>query len=587
MNSSQDALSQFETPLDVADLLLGFAVRRPADRVLDPSCGEGVVLERAAAWLHWLSASPRDPVADLLYGVDLDPLATEAAIRRVPEAQISNRNFLTLTPDALPQIDAIIGNPPYTRAERIGALEEEQARQMPMFPEVGSVTDPAKIPLISPRLAAMLSGRSGLHAYFLVHSTDFLAEGGRLAFVVPNSWLDVAYGAELKQYLLDHYRIMAVVESAVERWFDEAWINTCLIVLQKCTNLARRQGNLVNLVRLKQPLRQILPFAANNQHRFVAVERLVRHLLPGQSLSNDIADIHVREQQALRAEDKWGMGLRAPLILRQHRDHLNLIPLKSWAVVQRGYTTGANEFFYLSDEMVQEWGIEEDYRRPLCKSLRGVDHLRVTPEQTQFQVLLIPPEAELAGTAVARYIEWGEEQGIHKRRTCAVRDPWYSLPLQPPAPLVMPKGIWHRHFAPLLDGDLAVDQQLYQIYVADYLPLTSVAALLNSAWFALQVELRGRVSFGKGLLWVAAYELEEVQLPDPRRMLEEQVQRLEEAFSHLAMRPLGGTFEDLTRPDRRALDEAVFDLLGFSAQERADTLKSLAERLASRRQMAM
>ncbi|MEJ2751938.1 MAG: hypothetical protein P8169_04555 [Chloroflexota bacterium] len=131
-----------------------------------------------------------------------------------------------------------------------------------------------------------------------------------------------------------------------------------------------------------------------------------------------------------------------------------------------------------------------------------------------------------------------------------------------------------------------VDQQLYKIVVPDYMPLTAIATLLNSAWFALQIELRGRVSFGKGLLWLATYELEEVQLPDPRQLTEDQVERLGSAFERLAARPLQDSLQELARPDRRALDEAVFDILGFSAMEREDVLKSLADRLRSRREKA-
>ncbi len=586
MNSTHDTLGQLETPLDVADILLAFSVRRPADVVLDPSCGAGTLLDRAADWLRWLSASPRAITADILHGLEEDPDVVDMARRRVPEAQIRNRNFLSLTADDLPRFDSITGHPPDARAEYVGPLEIKRARQLAMFPAEEYPSREEENTQILHHLTATLGGRSGLHAYFLVHSTEFLHEGGQLAFVVPNGWLDAAYGVELKQYLLDHHRILAVVESAVERWFEEAWDDTCIVVLQKCANLPRRQGNLVHLVRLKQPLQQILPYSAASHHRFVAVERLVRRLLPGQSIVNDEADIQVKQQHSLRAEDKWGVALRAPLILRHHRDHLNLVPIKVWAQVHRGYTTGANDFFYLSAETIEEWGIEPRFRKPLLKSLRGIDKLEVTPEDTQSEVLLIPPDTNLQGTAVLKYIQWGEEQGIHKRRTCTGRLPWYSFSIQPAAPLAMPKGILHRHFAPLLAGDLAVDQQIYQIYLADYLPLEAIAALLNSAWFALQVEIRGRVSFGKGLLWLAAYELEEVQLPDPRQLNEEQVQRLEKAFLDLAGRPLVGSLEELARPDRQALDEVVFDLLGFSLRERSDTLRSLADRLTTRKQRA-
>ena len=582
MDSIQYALGRFETPLDVADLLMGMAIQRSSDHVLDPACGEGFLLERAAVWMHWLAGSPRDPLPGTLHGVERNLDAANVAQMRVPEAHIVKRNYLGLSQPDLEVFDALVGNPPYTRADQIGHIEDDQVRQLPMFTWDEDPIEPEKIPLISHHLSTTLSGRSGLHAYFLVHSTEFLQEGGRLAFIVPNGWLDVAYGVELKQFLLDHFRIVAIIESSVERWFEEAWINTCIVVLEKCSNLPRRQGNLVRLARLKKPLHQILPNSAASPHRFMALERLVERLLPGQSTVTEEVDVHVKEQRRLQPENKWGMALRAPMVFRHHRDHLSLVPLKMWAQVQRGYTTGANEFFYLTEDVIEAWGIEKQFRQPLLKSLRGVDHLQLSADDAQSEVLIVPPEVDLKGTATGRYIRWGEEQEFHLRQTCAGRDPWYCFPTQYPAPIVLPKGIWHRHFAPILTDEVAVDQQLYKIALVEYLPLKAIAALMNSAWFALQLELRGRVSFGKGLLWLAAYELEEVQLPDPRLLSPEQVLRLEEAFNHLAENPLVGSLEELDNPARQALDEAVFDILGFSVKERVDAKNSLIERLESR-----
>lgn len=44
MTGKQRTWGQYATPTDVADLLLGFCLRRPADRLLDPSCGDGALL---------------------------------------------------------------------------------------------------------------------------------------------------------------------------------------------------------------------------------------------------------------------------------------------------------------------------------------------------------------------------------------------------------------------------------------------------------------------------------------------------------------------------------------------------------------
>jgi hypothetical protein len=165
------------------------------------------------------------------------------------------------------------------------------------------------------------------------------------------------------------------------------------------------------------------------------------------------------------------------------------------------------------------------------------------------------------------------------------------LPEQATADLLLPKGIWRRHFAPILNGPLLIDQQVYGVYLHDNVPHDPVpplaaAALLNSAWVALQCELQGRVNFGEGVLWLASYELEDIRLPDPRRLSTEQAKHLAQSFTRLAERPLGDTAADLDQPDRQQLDKLVFDLLGLGAVERAGTRDALLQRIAARTERA-
>ncbi|HEX6384232.1 MAG TPA: N-6 DNA methylase, partial [Anaerolineae bacterium] len=495
MPDKQQTFGQFETPPDVADLLLGFCLRRPSDRLLDPSCGTGAFLQRAAQWQVWLADNPAAAPAESLWGVELDADRAAEASTKLPHARIISQNFFTLRPDAQWPFDAIIGNPPYTRAEWIARVQQEAGQQLSMFGDAEPSQDGSgrgKQALIPAGLWTQLNGRSGLYAYFFLHGVDFLREGGRFGFVVPNGWLDVAYGRQLKQFLLDHFKIVALIESSVERWFAEASVNTCLIVLEKCNTPAERATNLVRLVRLRRPLHQLIAYAPGDSRRQAQVERLVTRLLPADSRQTEDAAVRVLAQAELDAAARWGLALRAPAVYRQRRPQDTMPALASWATIQRGFTTGANKFFYLDAATVEKWGIEPQFRRPLLKSLRNVDCLHLSRADCYHYVFWAPATADLHGTVAGEYVAWGESQGFHLRRTCAARYPWYSLPAQPVAQLVLPKGIWQRHFVPLLDDHLLVDQQLYQLRLADDVPtVAAAAALLNSSWTALQCELLG------------------------------------------------------------------------------------------------
>lgn len=584
MTDKRRTWGQYATPTDVADLLFGFCLRRPGARLLDPGCGDGALLRRAAQWRAWLASTEEERTPQgTLYGIELDPAAAAVA-GTIPGATIARANFFTLPAGDYEPFDVIVGNPPYTRAEwfeRLGA----DAGQMTLLPPEGA---PAALsaarPLVPRELSLTLGGRAGLYAYFFLHSHGFLREGGRLGFVVPNGWLDVGYGGPLKRFILDHYRIVAVVESAVERWFADAGVNTCLVILERTGEAAERDSHRARFIRLRQPLRELLG-PQTDDRRVSAAESLVTRLLPAADRQTTTASIRVREQSQLDATARWGALLRAPDVFLRPLPRPTA-PLGQWATVQRGHTTGANEFFYLSHRSVERWGIEAEYRQPLLKSLRGIRSLRVGGADCRHELLVIPPRADLAGTAVADYLAWGAAEGIPARSTCAGRQPWYALPEQDPGPLLLAKGIWQRHFTAVTDEPLAVDQQIYRIILAEGIPSGAVAALLNSAWFALGCELGGRVNLGEGVLWLAAYELSAITLPDPRALDDETSSSLAAAFRLAAASPIDDTPEMLERPERHALDELVFDLLGFSPGDRAAARLALVDCLDSRRRRA-
>lgn len=583
MPDKQRTYGQFDTPPDVADLLLAFCLRHPDDTLLDPSCGTGALLQRAARWQAWLAGAPA-AAEEHLWGIELDPSAAAAAQAALPGAQIRHQNFFTVEPPH--PFDAVVGNPPYTRAEWIGRLQEDAGEQLAIFEEPDEKGAAEKEAVIPARFWDTVSRRAGLHAYFFLHGTSFLRPGGRLGFVAPNNWLDVAYGTGLKQFILQHYKVMALIEPTTERWFSKARVNVCLVILERCAEEADREGNLVRFVQLRRPLRDLIGRPPDHADRFSRIEALAARLLPGRDQTTETMQARVVPQRELAAGEKWGLLWRAPAVYRRARRQAGqkrLAPLKQWATIHRGFTTGANDFFYLDEETVGQWAIETDFRRPLLKSLRGVDRLRLTRDDCDYQVLAVPPTASLAGTAAAEYVAWGEEQGFHQRRTCAARRPWYVLPWQEPAPIVLPKGIWGRHFAPMLEEPILVDQQLYQVHLKPGVLREAAAALLNSAWAALQMELTGRANFGEGVLWLAAYEVEKLLLPDPRYLTPTETDALAAHFSALAQEPVPSDLaEACLRPAQRALDTLIFQLLGFTETEASVVIDSLLQRVQER-----
>ena len=581
-------LGQYKTPALVADLVLGFCLKDTSVQILDPSCGDGVFLARAGQLLDWLDPSSNH--SDKLWGIELDIETAEQAQLAVPQAHIISRDFFEMDPWPKFQFDAIVGNPPYTRSEWISQLSEinDQPEQLLIFKDAEEIdtslltqsSGSAHLVRTDSDLA-VLGSRAGLHAFFFIHGLNFLKEGGRFGFVLPNSWLDVAYGERLKRFLLEHYRILAIIESNVERWFRKARVNACIIILEKCSDFQTRMSNSVHLIRLKRPLSEIVPFGLDDKNRLGQIQGLTGLILGGNPGDDDFFG-RVLQQSDLGPGEKWGIYLRSSARLQKRISQTALHPLGSWAKLKRGYTTGANAFFYLNKEILEQWPVEEKFRKPLLKSLRHILKREVSTKDTETEVLLIDSGTSISGTAAEEYIEWGQKQRFHLRSTCASRHPWYSLPDQGRSPLLLPKGIWERHFSVRVDDDLLVDQQIYRVTLADGVHPLVAAALLNSAWFSLQLELNGRVNFGEGVLWLAQYELEDLLLPDPRYLAEAELDILISIMNDLIGLPVKSMLAESKEAVWTELNDIIFNIMGFPTSDQEIVMNSLNERLSAR-----
>src|SRR6266568_3893690 len=191
----------YYTPKPIADFLARWAIQTPTTKVLEPSCGDGILLESAIETLISLGAE-NTTIKNLVQGIELDPQEAQKASERIyelndlPLAQVDIGDFFTycqtyLFEDRL--FDAIIGNPPFIRYQN--------------FPEHHRA------------MAFYLMQRAGLHPNrltnswvpFLVAATLLLNEHGRLAMVIPAELLQVNYAAELRYFLSQYYTYITLI----------------------------------------------------------------------------------------------------------------------------------------------------------------------------------------------------------------------------------------------------------------------------------------------------------------------------------------------------------------------------------------
>jgi methylase of polypeptide subunit release factors len=310
---------------DVVDLINAFCIRSGSDAILDPACGSGSFLVRAYYRKQHLDSSRThlDLIGEL-FGCDIALYPAHLATLNLAAREINNEanypritrsNFFDVTPDkpfcevpvpdapsnrtpvSLPELDAVVGNPPYVRQEKVE--KKDKAR----FAEIASDAWPG----------LELSGRSDLHCYFWPAATRLLKPGGYFGFLTSSSWLDVEYGFALQGWVLRHFKILAVMESAAEPWFEDARVKTCVTILQQCDDETERMENPVRFVRFSRKLAGIIaiPPGENEDARQASVEGM-RYRILGTQTDHQDQDMRiiVKTQQ-----DLWNDGVRAGVIL--------------------------------------------------------------------------------------------------------------------------------------------------------------------------------------------------------------------------------------------------------------------------------
>ena len=437
--------------------------------------------------------------------------------------------------------DVVIANPPYVRQEEITPKAYKDA----LTKQYGDAT----------------VARSDLYCYFYARGLQLLRDGGMHVFVCSNSWLDVGYGAKLQEHLLKTAHVQAIYESAVQRQFATADINTIISVIRKADTVA--DGDLTRFVSLRAEFDDALAEPTNR--------REITQTRAGMRAAGTSGRKFVG--------DKWGgKYLRAPdiyhAILNNYGD--KLVRLGDVATVRFGIKTGANDFFYLTPERIAEFDIEAEYYRPVMTTPQESRRIAVDPARLPKRLFMCHNDkAELADTGALAYIQWGEKQRYNTRTSVKSRKRWYDLGERNTTQLAMNYLIdtTARTFY-VEDGSLFGDnfQEIRSLTISQL----RLCAALNSTVSQLMFNIGGRANFGGGLMKIQTFEIANLQIVNPRLLPEVEATALHTADW------------DVLAPSaaRRQIDAAVFDALGLTAGEREAVYAGVTELVQNRRQRA-
>ena len=435
--------------------------------------------------------------------------------------------------------DIVVANPPYVRQERI----DNKSTLVALYRD-------AVIP------------RSDLYCHFYARALQLLRDNGMHIFVCSNSWLDVGYGAKLQEHLLKTSCVEAIYESAVERQFSTAQINTLVSVIRKGVADDNHETRFVSL---RDEFERSITNADLRREITLSRAQLMEAGLGS-------ADSRGRSKYV---GDKWGgKYLRAPDIYHHILDKCDdkLVRLGDIATIRFGIKTGANAFFYLDREDIARWGIEEDYLRLVMTSPRESRSITVDIDALPKRLFMCHKDKdELSGTGALEYIEWGEAKEYHSRSSVRSRQRWYDLGLRDTTALAMNYLIGTTARTFFTNGGLRFGDNFQQIH-SDTTPTLQLCATMNATLSQLLFNISGRANFGGGLMKIQTFEMENLTVLNPSLLPEIP----EEMFT--------STNWDVLTPsaERRQIDAAVFDALELTQGEQDAVYEGVTELVGNR-----
>jgi tRNA1(Val) A37 N6-methylase TrmN6 len=164
--------------------------------ILEPSCGSCEIVKALDDLFSNVSIT----------GIELNAEIYSEIIKLTFKNQVNllNSDFMTFNSECL--YDLIIGNPPYFVCKKES---------------------------IPSKYAEYISGRPNIFGLFIIHSLQLLSPNGILAFVIPKSFLNSAYYANIRNYIKKTCDIIAIEDYEAVNDFIDTEQSTFGLIIKK------------------------------------------------------------------------------------------------------------------------------------------------------------------------------------------------------------------------------------------------------------------------------------------------------------------------------------------------------------------
>lgn len=368
------------TPRAIVSAMVEWAASgKPPRRVIDPGSGSG----RFA-----VAAGLRFPEASIV-AVELDPVAAvlsraNLAVRGLERrASVIVEDYRAFSPGNVRGPTLYIGNPPYVRHHQISRHWKEWLTRL------------------ARDRGLTASQLAGLHVHFFLATAAGASAGDRGVFITSAEWLDVNYGALVRELVLDGLGGQAIhVVAPDAQAFEDAQTTAAIT----CFQIGSRPSS----IRLRR---------AKTVHDLVRLEG-------GQPVP----------RERLAEARRW-----SPLLRTARKIPEGHIELGEICRVHRGAVTGANGFWIVDPETCElpERVLFRAVTR--ARELFAAGGTLARPDRLRAVVDLPADLDELDQSErgpVERFLRAARRLGVHQGYIARHRRAWWSVGLREPAPIL-------------------------------------------------------------------------------------------------------------------------------------------------------
>ncbi|RMG29099.1 MAG: SAM-dependent DNA methyltransferase [Methanobacteriota archaeon] len=387
--AERNQLGQFSTPSKLAQEIVTYTLSLfPSEakiRYLEPGFGTG------SFYSALLQSVPMHRI-ETAVGYEIDPHYARPAMEIWAETglQLHIGDFTKAIP---PQVEKekfnlVICNPPYIRHHH---LKQAHKRELQAS--------------VERYLHLRMNGLSGLYVYFLILSKAWMSNNGIGIWLVPSEFMDVNYGQEVKQFLVEQVTLRRIHRfDPQDVQFDDALVSSAVVVFQNTPPSTDHK----------------IEFSLGGK---ITEPRLSKNIKSGTLVKNS----------------KWtALPTNSPQASEKSAGTLGDL-----FTIKRGLVTGYNKFFILRPEQISKWRLPNEFLVPILPSPRYLETNEIfadergNPKIKNILYLLdcnLPEDIVRAKyPSLWNYLQYGIETGVHERYLCRHRSPWYAQEKRPPA----------------------------------------------------------------------------------------------------------------------------------------------------------